>query len=256
MKVEMNNKVSKGLLVLIASVVFAVSFFSYQYMDGGTPQIQKVNKPKSLPSVATAPKEVDDAMRKDLPRIIDFFDNLGISDFGRPYKLHGVDLSGVKTLNPNEKDAALSIIRSDYTWMYPLLDSSGKIVESAELEKDNGKWRVYSTGGTTEFEFVPGGDELANYLAEHGIIEVKEIKRFPVWAARMEFLYVNSGENQYLIPLDQLSKKERRQFENGRPYTLSLEHKKLYPASEALTKIIDFRIKSNVDDGGWPLAGS
>ncbi len=260
----MNNIVRKSLLALIASGVFAVSFFSYQYIDGDTPQIQKVNKPKSFPAAATAPKEVEDVLRKAMPWIIKEGPIGGVdkgkrvSDFGRPFKVYVGDLAPVKTLDPSEKGAVTSIISPKYNWVYPLLDSTGKVVSSVVIEKDLewGDWFVSMSAGRRAFELSLNGDKLTNYLADRGIAKAKETKRFGISLQGMHFIYINAAEGEYLLPLDLMTPENRRELREvlGRP-TIELESRKLYPAAEALAKIIEWKINANVSDDGSPLTG-
>ncbi len=213
-----------------------------------------------LPSVsfASAPEEVDQVIKAQLNSIANDmkvqpeFWNLSDAseapvELGQPYKVYDLDLSKIKALSKDYKNKdLLSALHAKYYWEYPLLDKTGKVVSSADIGQENGSWALMGYGryiSREQIKFSSDENDIMKYLSEQNISNVIEAKHVRVEAFNSDFIYISADQGDYLIPLYDSKGK------------LSLDNKKLYPATDVLSKMVSSMNEPSTDAQGNPLYG-
>lgn len=210
-------------------------------------------------SFADVPEEVDRIIKEEMAPITDEMkqrrDVWGIDDLsrvplrpGQPDQLYNLDLSKVKeSARDYRKGEIDSMLKADPEWEYPLLDEKGRITAFANIVKRGSSWNYVGIGYLSEpnkkIEFLSSGeDNVIKFLNEQGITGIDAVKYLRAAAFHTDFIYVDTKKGDYLVPLF-------TSFE-----MLGLKNKKVYPAAEVLTKIVD-ELNRPVEQRGGALAG-
>lgn len=206
------NKVLDVFLLIFISV-FLISQIAYGTDSLNIIEQQSLDKFEESKKVKEV---VEDDQLNIKKTIFDLKDELGREEFsdiknideivfGEPYKVIVADYAVIKDLI-NNKPILESIENSPYSWEVPIFRTREVLepIGSFEVDIVDGKWGLAEVGGymfPEDIAFSSSPEEISKFLEENQIENINSFFRICISELGTDFLYVNTDDNEYFIPL-------------------------------------------------------